>query len=141
MDSVKSVQLHFAFSSLSNWREGQRSLYGATRPTLGLIQERSEDSWMHHPLCTEIYLLKCPYMYKNLHISTTHTHTHTHSPTNTTTPTEEGDTPHSADSMERTVAGTLVAQPFSWRSLQTNLPVLRIATTGIRGTTLTLPPG
>eukprot|EP00794_Sanderia_malayensis_P000438 gene438-1079_t len=38
-------------------------------------------------------------------------------------------------------SGTLIAEPYSWKSLVTGQPTLRIKTTGIKGAVLTLPPG
>ncbi|XP_025099309.1 androglobin-like isoform X4 [Pomacea canaliculata] len=38
-------------------------------------------------------------------------------------------------------AGTLVAEPYSWKSLVTGHPILRIKTTGTRAAVLTLPAG
>ncbi len=38
-------------------------------------------------------------------------------------------------------AGTLIAEPYSWKSLVTGQPILRIKTTGIKGAVLTLPAG
>ena len=37
--------------------------------------------------------------------------------------------------------GILIAEPYSWKSLVTGLPSLRIKTTGIKAAVLTLPPG
>ncbi|XP_076445485.1 androglobin-like [Babylonia areolata] len=37
--------------------------------------------------------------------------------------------------------GTLIAEPFCWKSLMTGEPILRLRTTGIRATGLSLPPG
>ena len=37
--------------------------------------------------------------------------------------------------------GRLVAEPYSWKSLVTGQPILRICTTGTKASVLTLPPG
>lgn len=37
--------------------------------------------------------------------------------------------------------GRLVAEPYSWKSLVTGQPILRICTTGTRASVLVLPPG
>ncbi|XP_035827266.1 androglobin [Aplysia californica] len=37
--------------------------------------------------------------------------------------------------------GTLVAEPYSWKSLVTGQPILRLRTTGTKSAVLTLPPG
>ena len=37
--------------------------------------------------------------------------------------------------------GLLVAEPYSWKSLVTGQPVLRIRTTGTKAAVLVLPPG
>ncbi|KAL8623368.1 hypothetical protein ACOMHN_065902 [Nucella lapillus] len=37
--------------------------------------------------------------------------------------------------------GTLVAEPYSWKSLVKGQPILRLRTTGIRAAVITLPPG
>ena len=39
------------------------------------------------------------------------------------------------------VAGYLMAEPYSWKSLVTGQPLLRIHTTAIRSSFLSLPPG
>lgn len=38
-------------------------------------------------------------------------------------------------------SGSLMAEPYSWKSLITGQPVLRIHTTAIRSSFLSLPPG
>ena len=37
--------------------------------------------------------------------------------------------------------GLLVAEPYSWKSLVTGQPILRIRTSGVRSAVLSLPPG
>lgn len=37
--------------------------------------------------------------------------------------------------------GRLVAEPYSWKSLVTGQPILRICSTGTKASVLTLPPG
>ena len=37
--------------------------------------------------------------------------------------------------------GVLVAEPYSWKSLVTGQPCLRIKTTGVKAAVMTLPPG
>ena len=37
--------------------------------------------------------------------------------------------------------GLLVAEPYSWKSLVSGNPILRVRTTGIRAVVLALPPG
>ena len=37
--------------------------------------------------------------------------------------------------------GSLVAEPYSWKSLITGQPILRLRTTGNRAAVLSLPPG
>ncbi|CAG5118943.1 unnamed protein product, partial [Candidula unifasciata] len=39
------------------------------------------------------------------------------------------------------VPGTLIAEPFSWKSLVTGQPILRLRTTGTKSALLSLPPG
>ena len=38
-------------------------------------------------------------------------------------------------------SGLLVAEPYSWKSLVTGQPILRIRSTGTRAAVLILPPG
>lgn len=38
-------------------------------------------------------------------------------------------------------AGSLIVEPYSWKSVQSDKSVLRLTTTGTKGTTVTLPPG
>ena len=40
--------------------------------------------------------------------------------------------------MERVVAGVLVVEEFNWKSMATKMPLLRLATTAVKGAVLKL---
>ena len=42
---------------------------------------------------------------------------------------------------EYVIAGSLIVEEYSWKSIQSGKFVLRLTTTGTKGTSITLPPG
>lgn len=127
VDSVNPVELLFVFSSLSNWREGDRDTSSSTPTNLPLmVGHRStttpstsspdENQVSEHKMATD-------------HISDG----------------AKSDSSLSESEMQKRrrciLPGRLVVQTHSWRTVQFGDPVLRISTTGTKGATIRLPPG
>lgn len=50
--------------------------------------------------------------------------------------------PEEKDELQEIISpGSLIMEPYEWRTLQGSTPVLQVVTSGIKGTTLRLPPG
>ena len=120
IDSPDPVTLHIVFASLSNWREGQRNTHTTTQ---------------RHPTSLS---------------STSHPHP-SYTPTSTNgsvaappaEPQGESDEGCREQPPEReyVIAGSLIAEEYSWRSIQSGKFLLRLTTTGTKGTIIKLPPG
>ena len=115
VDSPNPVTLHFVLASLSNWREGQRNTYTTQRQSLGLISHPRPPST---PASTDENLGEP----QNENMS-------------------ESTSAEMLPGREVVIAGSLVVEEYSWKSIQSGKFVLRLTTTGTTGTSITLLPG
>ena len=116
VDSPNPVTLHIVLASFSNWREGQRNTHTTT-------QRRSP----------------------SLHVAAP-----PHPPSSPPSATESSGGPQNENNSgeqqalekkEYVIAGSLIVEEYSWKSIQSGKFVLRLTTTGTKGTSITLPPG
>jgi hypothetical protein len=113
VDSPNPVTLHLVLASFSNWREGQRNTHTTT------AQRRSPKPVSAQPQPPS------------------------------SRPNSSGEPPQNgSDSGEQAsaepeyvIAGSLIVEEYSWKSIQSGKYVLRLTTTGTKGTSVTLPPG
>ena len=120
VDSPNPVTLHFVLASFSNWREGQRNTHTTTT-----IQRRSPNpaiAQSHHPPPP----------------SSSRPNSSAEPPQNGST---SGGEQASVAEQEYVIAGSLIVEEYSWKSIQSGKFVLRLTTTGTKGTSITLPPG
>ena len=128
IDSVDPVDLQFVFTSLSNWREGGKDTKihpsSSTNivPTLQFDQAAVSPSVSYAPLSvTEQQQKQVAELMPAIDKS-------------------ELSVP-SCGEVKRVLPGSLVMETYSWKTVQFGEPVLRISTTGTKGTILSLPPG
>ena len=113
VDSPNPVTFHIVLASFSNWREGQKNTHTTTqRHSLGLISQPHPPS------------------------SPPSTSESSGEPQNETKSSEQA-----LEGRECVVAGSLIMEEYSWKSIQLGKFVLRLTTTGTKGTSITLPPG
>lgn len=118
VDSPDPVTLYIVLTSLSNWREGQRNTHTTTqRHPIGPISQAHAPS---------------PPVGSSEGTAAEH-----QSNTNTAASSSEGQAPE----RKYVIAGSLIVEAYSWKSVQCGKFVLRLTSTGTKGTTLSLPPG
>ena len=115
VDSPNPVTLHFILASFSNWREGQKNTHTTTQrrsPNPAIAQP-------HPPPSSR--------------------------PNSSAEPPQNGSNSigeqASVAEQEYVIAGSLIVEEYSWKSIQSGKFVLRLTTTGTKGTSITLPPG
>ena len=54
---------------------------------------------------------------------------------------DRGNGSKETEEQEYVAPGSLIVEPYTWSSLQGSPPVLKVVTSAIKGTTLSLPPG
>ena len=116
VDSPNPVTLHIVLASFSNWREGQRNTHTTTQ--------------------------RCS---PSLHVAAP-----PHPPSSPPSATESSGGPQNEndsgeqqalEEKEYVIVGSLIVEEYSWKSIQSGKFVLRLTTTGTKGTSITLPPG
>ena len=116
IDSPNSVTFHIVLASFSNWREGQRNIHTTTqRHSLGLISQP-------HPPSSPPSTSKSSGEPQNEN-------------------TNDNSSEQALEGREYVVPGSLIVEEYSWKSIKSGKFVLRLTTTGTKGTSITLPPG
>ena len=148
VDSVDEVTLLFVFSSLSNWREGDKdtNLYTSSDFTSSCSTPINLPAHSSIAFSASLEKTKFPASNSSQAVSkvTTDSDAKVAKPAadpNYGAPSSGSSLAGAQEKKQYILPGRLVVQKFSWRTVQFGDPVLRISTTGTKGVAITLPPG